>query len=182
MDAAPSFQVALVLGGARSGKSRYSVSLAAGFSPPRLFVATAEAKDPEMAARIEHHRKERGPEWESREAPLDLPEALLAAQGQYGVIVVDCLTMWLTNLMLQDGASEAGTGAACHRLVEVLQGLTTPAILVSNEVGWGVVPDNPLARQFRDGAGWLHQRVAGTADLVVLVVAGLPLLIKAREF
>jgi adenosyl cobinamide kinase/adenosyl cobinamide phosphate guanylyltransferase len=182
MDLAESFRVALVLGGTRSGKSRYGVSLAVKFPAPRLFVATGEAGDAEMAARIQHHQKERGPEWDTKETPLGLPEALLAAQDRYGVVLVDCLTMWLANLMLRDGASAAGTRADGDRLVEVLQGLTTPTILISNEVGWGIVPENPLAREFRDQAGWLHQRVAQNADLVVLVVAGLPLVIKVSEF
>jgi len=171
------FRVALILGGARSGKSRYGLSLAAKFPAPRLFVATGEPGDAEMAARIEHHRGQRGPGWDTREAPLNLAEALAAAQGHYRVILVDCLTLWLSNLMLQD-KPEAGIEEDCEHLLRALEQISTPTVLISNEVGWGIVPENPLARAFRDRTGWLHQRLARVADLVVLVVAGLPLTIK----
>ena len=172
------FRLALVLGGTRSGKSRYGLSLAARFPEPRLFVATCEPGDAEMAARIDNHRKERGPHWETREAPLDLAATLAEAQGGYGVVLVDCLTMWLSNLMLREGDNQAGIQAGCDRLAQTLAGSRTPTIVVSNEVGLGIVPDNPLAREFRDGAGALHQRLARIADLVVLMVAGIPLVIK----
>ncbi|MEW6658764.1 MAG: bifunctional adenosylcobinamide kinase/adenosylcobinamide-phosphate guanylyltransferase [Thermodesulfobacteriota bacterium] len=174
----PIFRLALVLGGARSGKSGYALSLAAGFPQPRLFVATCEPRDEEMRARIDNHQQERGPDWETREACLDLPDFLAGPPGGYGVILVDCLTMWLSNLMLKEGANQAGIRAECERLQKALAATSTPTILVSNEVGWGIVPENALARAFRDQAGWLHQRVAEVADLVVLVVAGLPMVIK----
>jgi adenosyl cobinamide kinase/adenosyl cobinamide phosphate guanylyltransferase len=183
MENAPlSFRVALILGGARSGKSRYGLGLAAPFPAPRLFVATCEPRDAEMEARIEAHQRERGSDWMTREVPLDLTAALRAAQNGYGVVLVDCLTMWVSNLLLQEGASPGSIRTACEHLLETLQETATPIILVSNEVGWGIVPDNPLGREFRDQAGWLHQRLAQVADLVVLVVAGLPLLIKAGDF
>jgi adenosylcobinamide kinase/adenosylcobinamide-phosphate guanylyltransferase len=172
------FRLALVLGGTRSGKSRCGLSLAARFPEPRLFVATAQAGDPEMAARIEHHRRERGAGWDTQEAPFDLAATLSAAQGRYGVILVDCLTLWLSNLMLRENQTEAATEADCEHLLATLNGTSTPTILISNEVGLGIVPENALARQFRDRAGWLHQRLAEIADLVTLVVAGLPLRIK----
>ena len=174
-----SFRVALVLGGARSGKSRYGLHLAAALPPPRLFVATGEARDAEMAARIEEHQRERGPGWDTVDAPLALTEALTAAQGRYGVILVDCLTLWLSNLMLTGTPTAADLEEACRRLVEALGETATPTILVSNEVGLGIVPENPLAREFRDRLGWLHQRLAQAADLVVLMVAGLPLMVKS---
>lgn len=172
------FRVALVLGGARSGKSRYAMSLAEGFPRPRLFVATCEPGDEEMQARIANHRQERGPDWETREACLDLPDLLAHPPGGYGVLLVDCLTMWLFNLMLKENANQAGMEAECQGLAQALAAAPTPTILVSNEVGWGIVPDNLLAREFRDQAGWLHQKVAKVADLVVLLVAGLPVVIK----
>jgi adenosylcobinamide kinase/adenosylcobinamide-phosphate guanylyltransferase len=178
----PNFRLALILGGARSGKSRYGLSLAAQFPLPRLFVATAEAGDEEMAARIAQHRQERGPDWETREAPVALPQALAEAQGKYGVILVDCLTLWLTNLMLRPDATEGRVESDCQGLLKVLEASATPVIFISNEVGWGIVPENPLARRFRDEAGWLHQRLAVLADLVVLVVVGLPLVIKVSNF
>jgi adenosyl cobinamide kinase/adenosyl cobinamide phosphate guanylyltransferase len=177
-DFAPTFRLALVLGGARSGKSGYALSLAESLPPLRLFVATCEPRDREMAARIAKHQQERGPGWETREACLDLPDFLAAPPGGYGVILVDCLTMWLSNLMLQEGANQAGIQTECERLQKTLAAASTPTILVSNEVGWGIVPEHALAREFRDQAGWLHQRVAEVADLVVLVVAGLPMVIK----
>jgi adenosylcobinamide kinase/adenosylcobinamide-phosphate guanylyltransferase len=179
MENAPSnFRLALILGGARSGKSRYGLGLAARCPAPRLFVATCEPRDAEMEARIEAHQRERGSDWATREVPLDLAATLGDGQGHYGVILVDCLTMWVTNLLLQAGATPGGMQTACEGLLEALARTATPTILVSNEVGWGVVPDNALGRQFRDQAGWLHQRLAQVADLVVLVVAGVPLLIK----
>jgi adenosylcobinamide kinase/adenosylcobinamide-phosphate guanylyltransferase len=175
------FRSALVLGGARSGKSRYGLSLAGRFPAPRLFIATCEPGDPEMCARIENHQKERGPDWETREAPLNLAATLAEAQEGYGVIVIDCLTMWLANLMLREGDHRAGIQADCDRLFKALAGSRTPTILVSNEVGWGIVPDHPLGREFRDWAGMLHQRVARLADLVILMVAGIPLAVKVGD-
>jgi len=176
----PKFRVALVLGGARSGKSRYALQLAEGLPAPRLFVATCEPRDEEMQARIDNHRLERGPDWETREACLDLPDFLSAPPQGYGVVLVDCLTMWLTNLILREGAYQAGIQAECERLQKALTAVRTPTILVSNEVGWGIVPDNPLAREFRDRAGALHQQVASIASRVTLVVAGLPVVLKEK--
>jgi adenosylcobinamide kinase/adenosylcobinamide-phosphate guanylyltransferase len=134
-----------------------------------------------MCARIEDHQKERGPDWETREVPLDLAGVLGGMQGGHGVILVDCLTMWLSNLMLKEGDNRAGIEAGCQALLEALAGSRTPVIAVSNEVGWGIVPDNALAREYRDWAGRLHQQVARLADLVVLVVAGIPLVVKVGE-
>jgi len=178
----PPFRVALILGGARSGKSRYGLGLAARYPAPRLFVATCEPRDAEMEARIEAHQRERGSHWTTREVPLKLTEALAAAQESYGVILVDCLTMWVSNLLLQADAPKGAIRMAGEGLVETVANTATPTILISNEVGWGIVPDNPLSREFRDQAGWLHQRLAQVADLVVLVVAGVPLLVKAGGF
>jgi adenosylcobinamide kinase/adenosylcobinamide-phosphate guanylyltransferase len=174
------FRVALILGGARSGKSRYGLGLAARLPSPRLFVATCEPRDPEMEARIAAHQRERGSDWVTMETPLQLVETLAGVQEGYGVILVDCLTMWVSNLLQADPA-KGSLQTAAERLMETLAETKTPTILISNEVGWGIVPDNPLAREFRDQAGWLHQRLAQLADLVVLVVAGVPLLVKADE-
>jgi adenosylcobinamide kinase/adenosylcobinamide-phosphate guanylyltransferase len=180
---APShFQVALILGGARSGKSRYGLGLAAHCPAPRLLVATCEPRDAEMEPRIEAHQRERGSDWETREVPLELAAALSDAQDRYGVILVDCLTMWVSNLLLQKDAPPGAIQTAGERLVEALTKTAAPTILISNEVGLGIVPDNPLAREFRDQVGWLHQRLAQVADLVVLVVAGVPMLIKVGDF
>ncbi len=171
------FRVALVLGGARSGKSSLAQRLAEGCGAPLLYLATGEPRDEEMAARIARHREERGPAWETQEEPVALSEAISAAQGRYQAVLVDCLTLWLSNLLLQDPDEEA-LERALEGLLTVLAQTKSPVILVSNEVGLGIVPDNPLARRFRDLAGRLNQRLAALADLVVLVAAGLPLVLK----
>ncbi|MFW6112904.1 MAG: bifunctional adenosylcobinamide kinase/adenosylcobinamide-phosphate guanylyltransferase [Thermodesulfobacteriota bacterium] len=178
MSRSEKFRLALVLGGARSGKSRYALDLAGAFPPPRLYLATAEAGDEEMAARIAQHRRDRGEGWETAEAPLELAGALSQAQGRYQVIVVDCLTLWLSNQLIR-GGDDAELQRLGVELVAAVEKAATPTIVVSNEVGWGIVPENPLAREFRDRAGWLHQLMAAAADLVVLLVAGLPLTVKS---
>jgi len=178
LDPAAQFRLALVLGGARSGKSRYALELARKFSPPRLYLATAEAGDAEMTARIAQHRRDRGDGWDTLEVPFDLVGALYQAQGLYEVILVDCLTLWLSNRLLQ-GPEASELQTICLDLGAAMEKTTTPAILVSNEVGWGIVPENPLAREFRDWAGWLHQLLGAAADLVVVLVAGLPLTLKS---
>jgi adenosylcobinamide kinase/adenosylcobinamide-phosphate guanylyltransferase len=163
----------LVLGGARSGKSRYAESLIAALPPPWFYVATAEAGDAEMADRIAAHRARRGKEWQTIEAPDDVAAALTdAARG--APLLVDCLTLWLSNRML----AEADVEAEATRLEAALASRRAPVILVSNEVGYGIVPDNALARRFRDLQGRLNQRMAARADRVVLMVAGLPLVVK----
>lgn len=174
------FKTVLVLGGACSGKSRYGLTLAERLPGPRLFLATGEARDEEMVARITAHQAERGPDWETQEVPRALPEAISTAGEGYGVILVDCLTMWLANLMLSENAADDQIRSAVQHLLAVLERLSTPAIFISNEVGLGVVPESPLARKFRDELGRLHQQVAQAADLVVLVVAGLPVAIKGK--
>jgi adenosylcobinamide kinase/adenosylcobinamide-phosphate guanylyltransferase len=163
----------LVLGGARSGKSRYAESLIVVLPPPWTFVATAEAGDAEMAERIALHQARRGKGWRTVEAPHDLASALEGVDS--GVpILVDCLTVWLSNRML----AEADIEAEASHLETVLAGRQAPVVLVSNEVGSGIVPDNALARRFRDLQGWLNQRMAARASRVVLMVAGLPLVVK----
>jgi adenosyl cobinamide kinase/adenosyl cobinamide phosphate guanylyltransferase len=162
----------LVLGGARSGKSRYAEGLVAALPPPWVYVATAEALDHEMAARIRTHRARRGPSWRTIEAPRDLAAALAAcAQAP---VLIDCLTLWLSNLML----AEADIDAEIEELEKSLAAARSPVVLVANEVGSGIVPDNALGRRFRDAQGLLNQRIAARADRVVLMVAGLPLAVK----
>jgi adenosylcobinamide kinase/adenosylcobinamide-phosphate guanylyltransferase len=167
----------LVLGGARSGKSAYAQRAAEVWASDHgakpLFIATAEAGDAEMAERIERHRLDRGDAWRTLEAPLDLPGAL-ASLGASDAAVVDCLTLWLANAMAQP----EGLAARAELLLGALRECPARLWLVSNEVGWGIVPDNALARAFRDAAGRLHQVIAEAADEVVLVVAGLPLTLK----
>jgi adenosylcobinamide kinase/adenosylcobinamide-phosphate guanylyltransferase len=167
----------LVLGGARSGKSAYAQAaaeaLAARDGGRLVMVVTARADDEEMAGRIARHRADRGEAWTTVEAPEDLPQAL-AALPSGSVAVVDCLTLWLSNLMLAD-RDAAAAGAA---LIAAVSELDLPLWLVSNEVGMGIVPENALARRFRDEAGRLHQRLAAACDRVVLIAAGLPLVLK----
>jgi len=168
-------RLTLVLGGARSGKSRYAESLITALPSPWIYVATAEARDAEMAERIAFHRTQRGTGWQTIEAPHDLALRLESAPAGTPVLV-DCLTLWLSNRML----AEVDVEAEIVTLEAVLDRRAGPLVLVSNEVGFGIVPDNALARRFRDLQGRLNQRVAAHADRVVLVVAGLPLTVKGQ--
>jgi adenosylcobinamide kinase / adenosylcobinamide-phosphate guanylyltransferase len=166
----------LVLGGARSGKSRYAEDLIAALRPPWVFVATAEPGDAEMTERIAAHRSRRGKNWQTVEAPHDLAAALAAVATDTPVLV-DCLTLWLSNRIL----AEADLEAEIAGLEAALRSRRAPVVLVSNEVGSGIVPDNELARRFRDLQGRVNQRMAARADRVVLMVAGLPLVVKDAE-
>ncbi len=165
-------KMTLVLGGARSGKSRYAESLIAATPPPWTYVATAEAGDAEMAERIAAHQARRGSNWQTIEAPHDLPVALRTSRGR--PILVDCLTLWLSNLLLADDNIDEETAL----LEQALAAGSAPVVLVANEVGYGIVPEHPLGRRFRDLQGILNQRIAAQADRVVLVVAGIPLAVK----
>jgi adenosylcobinamide kinase / adenosylcobinamide-phosphate guanylyltransferase len=163
----------LITGGARSGKSRIAEAQAARFGPRATYIATAQAHDAEMAARIAAHQARRGPEWTTHAEPLDLAGALCASDGN-GPRLVDCLTLWLTNLML--GGHD--WNARAKALVAILPDQRDPVIIVTNEVGSGIVPDNALSREFRDAAGLLNQWVAEAADEVYLAISGLPLKVK----
>lgn len=164
----------LVLGGARSGKSGYAERLVTESGLAPLYLATARAGDAEMAERIAHHRARRGEAWRTREEPEALEAALAAEAGEGRAILVDCLTLWLSNLMLGNADLPRRTESLCRALA----GLPGLVVLVSNEVGMGLVPDNPLGRAFRDAQGRLNQAVAVAADRVVFVAAGLPLFLK----
>ena len=172
-DAAGHGLLTLVLGGARSGKSRYAESLIEAMPPPWIYLATAEARDAEMAKRIAAHRARRGSGWQTVEAPHDLSAALGAAPTGTPVLV-DCLTLWLSNRML----AEADMDREIAKLESVLANHDGVVVLVSNEVGAGIVPDNALARRFQDLQGTLNQRIAAGASRVVFMVAGLPLHVK----
>ncbi len=167
-------RLTLVLGGVRSGKSWHGerLVLASGLEP--VYVATAEALDAEMAARIACHRARRGDEWRTIEEPLALAATLTGACAPGRAVLVDCLTLWLTNLMVR----ERPVAAEIERLMGALAGLRGTLVLVSNEVGQGVVPADAMARAFIDHAGLLHQRIAELADSVVLMTAGLPQRLK----
>ncbi len=167
--------ITLVLGGARSGKSRYAEALVESQPGACIYLATAQAGDAEMAARIATHRARRDARWTTVEEPLDLAAALGQTCRPDRAVLVDCLTLWLSNLL---GAGRP-VPAACEGLLAALPGLAGPVILVSNEVGLGVVPDNALARSFVDHAGRLHQDLAAVAQRVVLMTAGLPRELKS---
>jgi adenosylcobinamide kinase/adenosylcobinamide-phosphate guanylyltransferase len=162
----------LVIGGARSGKSTYAERQARESGLAVTYIATCEARDQEMNERIAHHRDRRPAEWRTVEEPLRLADALLREAGVDTCLMVDCLTLWLTNALLGDREEEI------ERLLTVLPTLPGRILLVSNEVGWGIVPENALARRFRDEQGRLNQRIAAIADDVTLVAAGLPLRLK----
>jgi len=165
--------VILITGGARSGKSTRAESRARAYAGQPVYIATAEALDCEMSERIAKHRARRGTDWLEREVPLELVTALIETDGA-GARLVDCLTLWLSNLLHaeRDWAKDAS------RLADALSRQKSPVVLVSNEVGLGIVPDNALARQFRDAAGSLNQMIARVADEVEFVVAGLPMRVK----
>jgi adenosylcobinamide kinase / adenosylcobinamide-phosphate guanylyltransferase len=166
-------KLTLVLGGARSGKSLYAENLIVALQPPWTLVATAEAADAEMAERIAAHRLRRAKNWQTVEAPDDV-SAALAAVATDTPVLVDCLTLWLSNRML----AGAELHAEIARLEAALDRRRAPVVLVSNEVGSGIVPGNALSRRFRDLQGRLNQRIAARADRVVLMVAGLPVVVK----
>jgi adenosylcobinamide kinase / adenosylcobinamide-phosphate guanylyltransferase len=164
-----------VIGGARSGKSRFAEALVTARGGPRFYIATAEAWDDEMRERISAHRRDRGEGWTTLDAPHDVAAALASVPSD-GVVLLDCATLWLTNRMLADADLDAEFAILC----DAIDTCAAPVAVVTNEVGGGIVPDNALARRFRDAQGQLNQRLAAKADLVVTVIAGLPLVLKGR--
>jgi adenosylcobinamide kinase/adenosylcobinamide-phosphate guanylyltransferase len=169
--------VTLVLGGARSGKSAYGERVVEASGGPMTYLATAEAGDDEMTARIAEHKARRGNRWTTVEEPLELADAVASADKPGGAVLVDCLTLWLANLM----AAERDIPAESQRLARALESIEGAVVLVANEVGLGIVPDNPQARAFRDHAGRLNQSIALLADNVVFVAAGLPMILKGED-
>ncbi|MCF3640882.1 bifunctional adenosylcobinamide kinase/adenosylcobinamide-phosphate guanylyltransferase [Rhizobium sp. TRM95111] len=164
----------LVLGGARSGKSAFAERLVAETGLPRHYIATGRAFDDEMRDRIAKHREDRGGGWETHEEPLALAETITAVARHDRAVLVDCLTLWVTNLMLE----EREMADAFAGLSKAIQAAPGRIVLVSNEVGLGIVPDNRMARAFRDHAGRLHQQIAAVVPEVYFVAAGLPLKMK----
>jgi adenosylcobinamide kinase/adenosylcobinamide-phosphate guanylyltransferase len=176
-------QIIFITGGARSGKSTIAEKRAAEFGAPLGYLATAQILDGEMDERVRQHRERRGAEWHTIEEPINLSQELVRCDGQYKAILVDCVTLWLSNLLFKYEA--AGPERCIERiqgdllqLREILQGMGTPVILVSNEVGMGIVPDNALARLFRDIAGTANQTLAAAADEVHAVISGISLKLK----
>ena len=174
---ANSHRMSLILGGARSGKSRYAEALVTAEPAPWIYIATAETFDDEMTERIAEHQRRRGPGWTTIEAPRDLAATIGQNMASGRSILVDCLTLWLSNVMLAERSIESET----DRLLAALEHAAgSRLVLVSNEVGLGIVPDNALARRFRDAQGRLNQRVAALSDHVVLMAAGLPMVLKSN--
>lgn len=171
-----------ITGGARSGKSAFAEKLARDLGTSLCYLATAQRLDSEMNERVRRHQERRGTEWTTIEEPIHLSQALARCDGQYQAVLVDCLTLWLSNLLLkyEEAADnpEERIQEDVQRLKSTLQGMVTPVILVSNEVGMGIVPENALARMFRDIAGSANQAVATLADEVHLVISGIPLKMK----
>ncbi len=170
-------RIRFVLGGARSGKSAYAESLALKSGGDLVYIATAEIFDEEMEARIDLHRQRRGPERKLAEAPVDLPQAIRASDGENTVILVDCLSVWTTNLLIHDQDIAQSRAA----LLEPLRDCHGSLVLVASETGLGIVPDNALSRRFRDANGLLNQAVAATADEVFFMTAGIALRIKPPQ-
>jgi adenosylcobinamide kinase/adenosylcobinamide-phosphate guanylyltransferase len=164
----------LVIGGQRSGKSRFAEGLVRGSGRRAIYIATGTPGDEEMAARIAAHRERRDESWTTVEEPLELASAVAGNARVENAVVVDCLTLWLSNLL----EAERSVEAAVDGLIEALREAAGPVVLVSNEVGSGIIPDNALARRFAEAQGLLNQRVAASVDRVVVMTAGIPLLVK----
>jgi len=171
-----------ITGGARSGKSLFAEKLAREFGEQLCYLATAQILDSEMEERVKRHIERRGVHWHAIEEPIHLSQALARSDGQYQAVLVDCMTLWLSNLLLKYEESgediEARILEDVQRLKTTLHGMVTPVIIVSNEVGMGIVPDNDLARLFRDIAGKTNQALASAADEVHVVISGIPLKLK----
>lgn len=194
-----SVKIIFVIGGARSGKSSFVLNKAAEIEGPRAYIATGEALDDEMKERIKQHREDRGSDWDTYEEPLNVPDVLSNIDKKYNTIVIDCLTLWLSNVMIRTQNTDKRKQTADSRqeviygnmkeFVHTLDQMNNSSVcslksglcnlyIVSNEVGMGIVPENPLAREFRDLAGFLNQRIAEVADDVYMVTAGIPVKIK----
>lgn len=169
-------EIVLITGGTRSGKSRYAEERATQLGTKLLYLATGEPGDGEMARRIAEHRERRGERWMTVEEPLEVGRALAEHQGKVDCALVDCLTLWVSNLLIQRG--EESVAKATEDLIQGLPRLNFHLLFVTNETGWGIVPDNILARQFRDLSGWANQRIGQVAHEVVLMVAGIPVILK----
>lgn len=181
MNTPSDFKIALVTGGCKSGKSNQALAMAKDIQvmpdAPRYFLATCIPADEELEQRVQAHQNTRGKGWHTIEAPYDLPHAMVTHSPRAVVMVVDCLTMWISNLLCAPETSQT-LDTAFEALGEALTRVACPVVLVSNEVGCGIVPENALARRFRDLAGNLNQQVAGLADCVVWCVSGIPVRIK----
>jgi adenosylcobinamide kinase/adenosylcobinamide-phosphate guanylyltransferase len=172
-------RIIFITGGCRSGKSRYALEFANRHFSEKCYLATAEPLDEEMARRVENHRKARGPEWRTLEEPIEIVDRIRHGTGT-GVILLDCITLWLSNLLLR-GDDDQRIMEELDRFIEALRESPGSFIIVSNEVGMGIVPADPLSRRFRDLSGTANQRIARQANTVIFMASGLPLFLKGRE-
>ena len=173
-------RVTFILGGARSGKSRLSQKLGESVPGKRLFIATAQPLDDEMEKRIESHKVSRGKNWKTVEEPLEISKVIWENEKEYGLILIDCLTVWVSNLLERFDQDEEKILKEVGRLEEAIKGSNIRFIIVSNEVGMGIVPDNKLARQFREFLGIVNQRMAELSERVILMVSGVPMVLKGQ--
>ncbi len=172
-------EIIFVIGGCRSGKSSFALDYANKHFRQKVFLATSQVLDDEMKERILRHRETRGPDWKTIEEPIKLAETLTSLKADYEVVLIDCLTLWVSNLLM-DGETEDKILSRAEALVESMQKIPQSIIVVSNDVGAGIVPENKIARIFRDIVGIVNQRVAACSHTVVVTVAGLPLVIKGK--
>jgi adenosylcobinamide kinase/adenosylcobinamide-phosphate guanylyltransferase len=173
-------KIIFITGGCRSGKSRYALDYANRHFSKKLYFATCEVIDEEMAQRVEQHRKMRGPEWQTIEEPLEIVEKLEDYWDRADVILLDCITLWLSNLLMK-WDKDSKIMNEVERLVDHVKYSATPLMIVSNEVGMGIVPADPLSRRFRDLSGTINQRIAEVANTVILMVSGIPIFLKGEE-
>ncbi len=174
----PPARLTFITGPSRGGKTRLALKIALGCPEPRGYLATAQPLDQEMVERIRRHQEEREGNFETIEEPLQLTRALRSLERPFSIVIIDCLTLWLNNLMAKWGEDESSLRQEAFETVEFFKTFSVPTVIISNEVGWGIVPENPMARKFRDLSGNLNQALAEVADQVILTVAGIPLFLK----
>ena len=170
----------LITGGCRSGKSRFALDYANQHYSKKLYLATCEVLDEEMAQRVENHKKMRGPEWQTVEEPIEIVDIIGQYEDGVEVILLDCITLWLSNLLIK-GDTDLKIIDEINRFVEMIKQTSTSLIMVSNEVGMGIVPADPLSRRFRDLSGIVNQKIAEVADTVIYIVSGIPMFLKGVE-
>jgi adenosylcobinamide kinase/adenosylcobinamide-phosphate guanylyltransferase len=170
--------IIFVTGGARSGKSTFAQEMAENIEGKRLFIATAEAFDEEMKKRILKHKEQRGDRWDTLEEPIRIGDSLRSAEGSYKTVLVDCLTVWMSNILIKYSGRDEEMSGVADEFFSGLEKFSGIAIAVSNEVGMGIVPDNKLAREYRDRLGYLNQKMAKAADEVYFLCSGIPIKIK----
>ncbi len=173
-------KIIFITGAVRSGKSQFALEMGKKFPSPRAFLATAQAFDREMMERIKRHKESRSSEWETMEEPVQIAGLVKEVGGKFSLILIDCLTLWISNLLMAGWTAEKILTAA-DNLLQICRQSKSSIILVSNEVGWGIVPENEVARFFRDVTGLVHQKIAQEADEVYLMVCGLPQRLKGPD-